>query len=61
MVFVTLPIYDKESPSGAHDEIVATFRSYAIARMFVDAWTEKYSSHDAKFTPKVFDEEDLLP
>ena len=59
MTFVTLPIYDKESPTGAHDEIVATFRSRGIAQMFVDAWSEKYLK-DAKFLPKIFDEGDLL-
>ena len=59
MTFVTLPIYDKESPTGAHDEIVATFRSHAIAKMFVDAWIEKYD-RDAKFLPRILDEEDLL-
>lgn len=59
MTFVTLPIYDKESPSGAHDEIVATFRSHEIAKMFVDAWIEKYD-RTAKFFPRILDEEDLL-
>ena len=59
MTFVTLPIYDKESPTGAHEEIVATFRSHGIAQMFVDAWNEKYS-RDAKFLPRIYDEEDLI-
>ena len=59
MTFVTLPIYDKESPTGSHEEIVATFRSRIMAKMFVDAWIEKYQ-RDAKFLPQIYDEEDLL-
>lgn len=59
MTFVTLPIYDKESLTGAHEEIVATFCSHVMAKMFVDAWIEKYQ-RDAKFLPQIYDEEDLI-
>lgn len=57
-VFVVVPMWDPEHPDGRRKRIIAQFDNRIWARIFVDAYRDRYPN---AVVPEIFDEEEMIP